>query len=107
MNKLYWANHLVLGSFGNGQLDTVAIEAMACGRPVIHSISAKHFQDTHCPLEELTSIEQIATLISTLLTKQDVCTQRTVDQLNYVDRFHHPVFYSIPRLMTIYKKLLG
>ena len=38
MNKLYWDADLVLGSFGVGQLDTVAIEAMACGRPVIHHI---------------------------------------------------------------------
>ena len=41
MNELFWESDLVLGSFAVGRehLDTIAIEAMACGRPVVHSVS--------------------------------------------------------------------
>ena len=55
INELYWESDLVLGSFGIGQLETVAIEAMACGRPVVHSISKKHFRT--CPLEQIETVK--------------------------------------------------
>lgn len=65
MSELYWESDLVLGSFGVGKLDTVAIEAMACGRPVVYHISEEHFP--MCPLEESESVESATEIISKLL----------------------------------------
>ena len=68
MNELFWESDLVLGSFAVGRehLDTVAIEAMACGRPVVHSVSNKVFPT--CPLEELKDPASTAEIISKLLS---------------------------------------
>lgn len=103
MNRLYWESDLVLGSFGVGQLDTVAIEAMACGRPVIHSILKKYFPN--CPLEELKSIEEATKIILKILTDEDEREKRVKDQLLYVNSNHlAPVLAK--RLIEIYNRLL-
>jgi len=76
---------LVLGSFGVGQLDTVAIEAMACGRPVIHSIRKNYFPP--CPLGDYQGIEDVKEDIEMLLDKENA-VKRVKQQLDYVRKFH-------------------
>jgi glycosyltransferase involved in cell wall biosynthesis len=102
MNELYWESDLVLGSFGIGQLDTVAIEAMACGRPVIHSIRKKHFQN--CPLEQLESIKETTELFNKLLFSKKNRELRIRKQLSYVESTHAAPLLST-RLLEIYNKL--
>jgi glycosyltransferase involved in cell wall biosynthesis len=104
MNELYWDSDLVLGSFGVGQLDTVAIEAMACGRPVVHSVYKEFFPD--CPLEQLESVEDSANLISMLLTEEDKVQKRVATQLDYVNTRHSAPLLS-EKLMKIYIGLMG
>jgi glycosyltransferase involved in cell wall biosynthesis len=102
MNTLYWESDLVLGSFGVGQLDTVAIEAMACGRLTVHSIYKEYFPE--CPLERLETTEQASEVISKLLFDEKAIKQRIGNQLEYVTATHSaPV--SVKRLMNIYKAL--
>lgn len=85
MNTLYWESDLVLGSFGVGQLDTVAIEAMACGRPVVHSIRKEYFP--FCPLKGYQNIEEVNEDIEILFNRKN--TVRQVEkQLDYVHKFH-------------------
>jgi len=102
MNELYWESDLVLGSFGIGQLDTVAIEAMACGRPVIQSIAKKYFKK--CPLEQLESIGEITELLNKLLFDKKDRERRVKKQLSYVKITHAAPFLS-KRLFEIYNKL--
>ena len=102
MNELYWDSDLVLGSFGVGQLDTVAIEAMACGRPVVHSVYKEFFPD--CPLEQLESVEDSANLISALLTEEGKVQKRVAAQLDYVNTRHSAPVLS-KKLMKIYTDL--
>jgi glycosyltransferase involved in cell wall biosynthesis len=103
MNELYWGSDLVLGSCGIGQLDTVAIEAMACGRPVVHSI-AKDFFPT-CPLEELDTVEKTSELISSLLWEKKKTDSRIRLQLDYVVPTHSaPV--KVKRLLEIYSEIM-
>jgi glycosyltransferase involved in cell wall biosynthesis len=102
MNELYWESDLVLGSFGVGQLDTVAIEAMACGRPLVHSVYEEFFPD--CPLEQLGSVEDAANLISALLTEEDKVKNRVRTQLDYVNSRHSARVLS-EKLMNIYTGL--
>jgi glycosyltransferase involved in cell wall biosynthesis len=102
MNELYWESDLILGSYGIGQLDTVAIEAMACGRPVVHSILRKFFPA--CPLEELQSLDEATEMMSKLLTNRREIENRVKNQLAYVNSVHSaPLVAS--RLKNIYSEL--
>jgi glycosyltransferase involved in cell wall biosynthesis len=102
VSELYWESDLVLGSFGVGQLDTVAIEAMACGRPVVHSISKKFFAT--CPLEEIHTEGEAANIISRLLSDRKEREERVKNQLLYVNSTHSAPLLS-ERLMKTYSEL--
>jgi len=103
MNRLYWDADLVLGSFGVGQLDTVAIEAMACGRPVIHHVVKKYFPA--CPLQELCCEKDVAELITTLLTDVMEAEKLRDIQFAYVYKSHNAVNLA-RRLLQIYGDLI-
>ena len=102
MNKLYWEADVVLGSFGVGQLDTVAIEAMACGRPVVHNIIKEYFPN--CPLEEFNSIEECADLIEKLLIDKKAIKKQVKAQLTYAKSTHAAPFLA-KKLVEIYRSL--
>jgi glycosyltransferase involved in cell wall biosynthesis len=102
MRELYWESDLVLGSFSIGQLDTVAIEAMACGRPVVHSVSRKFFEK--CPLEELKSVDDAAEMIQRLLVDKNERDRRVKNQLDYVNSTHSAPLLA-ERLLGIYTEL--
>ena len=102
MNELYWEADLVLGSFGVGQLDTVAIEAMACGRPVVHYITKKFY--SNCPLEQVVSVKECVSLIERFLVDKKAVQKRVQAQLMFVKSVHAaPVLAN--KLVEIYKKL--
>ena len=102
MSELYWESDLVLGSFSIGQLDTVAIEAMACGRPVVQSISRRFFKK--CPLEEIENVEESAKIIQKLLVNKREREQRVKSQLDYVNSTHSAPLLA-ERLLGIYNEL--
>jgi glycosyltransferase involved in cell wall biosynthesis len=102
MNRLYWDADLVLGSFGVGQLDTMAIEAMACGRPIVHHILKTYFPQ--CPLDEFRGIEEVAERISELLVDKEKAKERCKRQLEYVSNFHAANKLA-KKLMKIYGKM--
>ena len=104
MNALFWESDLVLGSFATGRehLDTVAIEAMASGRPIVHSVSNKFFPSI--PLEELENPAATAEIISKLLSSQNEKENRIKQQLNYVNSTHSaPIL--VQKLLKIYSTL--
>jgi len=100
MNELYWEADLVLGSFGVGQLDTVAIEAMACGRPVIQHIKSEHY--SKCPLEKLNLIVDCTNLIENFLINKKEIRKRVELQFNYV-KSNHTATVLVNKLAEIYK----
>jgi glycosyltransferase involved in cell wall biosynthesis len=102
MSELYWESDLVLGSFSIGQLDTVAIEAMACERPVVHSVSRKFFKN--CPLEELKNIDETTELIQRLLVDKKERERRIKSQTAYVNSTHSGPLLA-ERLLGIYAEL--
>ena len=103
MNRLYWGSDIVLGSFGVGQLDTVAIEAMACGRPVVHHIRKRFYPS--CPLEEFTSVEEASGTIIKLLTDTKEAERRIGMQLEYVNKTH-PAPLLAKKLAQTYEDLM-
>jgi len=102
MNQLYWGSNIVLGSFGVGQLDTVAIEAMACRRPVVHHIRKRFYQ--LCPLGEFASVEELSEDIIRLLTDEKEIEKRIQTQLEYV-KANHSAPILAKKLDKIYEKL--
>jgi glycosyltransferase involved in cell wall biosynthesis len=86
INKVFWESDLVLGSFGVGQLDTVAIEAMACGRPVVHHVVKEYFPN--CPLEEISDEQHAARIVEELLSDRKRAEERVKKQLEYVRNTH-------------------
>jgi glycosyltransferase involved in cell wall biosynthesis len=104
MNELFWESDLVLGSFATGRehLDTIAIEAMACGRPVVHSVPKKFFAS--CPLEELQDPAAAAETISRLLSNPNEKKNRIDEQLRYVNTTHS-AFVLVQKLIEIYSTL--
>jgi glycosyltransferase involved in cell wall biosynthesis len=102
MNQLYWGSDIVLGSFGVGQLDTVAIEAMACGRPVVHHVRKRFYPS--CPLEEFTSVEEVSEDITRLLTDEKETEKRIQMQLRYVNATHSAPLLA-EKLAKIYDEL--
>ena len=102
IRELYMESDMVLGSFSIGQLDTVAIEAMACGRPVVHSVSRKFFKT--CPLEEIESIDEASEVIQKLLVNKKEREQRIKTQLAYVNATHAAPFLA-ERLFNIYSEV--
>jgi len=104
MSALFWESDLVLGSFAaeRQHLDTVAIEAMASGRPVVHSVQKQFFPS--CPLEELKDPIATAEIISKLLSNQNEKETRIEKQLNFVNTTHSaPVL--VQKLLKIYSTL--
>ena len=104
INELYWGSDLVLGSFGVGQLDTVAIEAMACGRPVAHHITREFYPES-CPLEEFAGVEHCIEVICKLLTERKEVKKRVSRQLRYVE-VNHSAQMLAKKLAKVYDELL-
>jgi len=102
MNQMYWGSDIVLGSFGVGQLDTVAIEAMACGRPVVHHLQDRYFPS--CPLRSYLSIEEVKEDIEKLLHRKNA-VRRAKEQLEYVRRVHSAEVLA-KRLIQIYLQVI-
>ena len=101
MRELYWESDLVLGSFGVGQLDTVAIEAMACGRPVVHSIKEEYFPS--CPLRGYQDIEEVKKDIEMLLDMENAA-RLVKKQLDYIHEFHSAEVL-VKRLVSLYSEV--
>jgi len=103
MNQLYWGSDIVLGSFGVGQLGTVAIEAMASGRPVVHHILRGFYPS--CPLEEFTSPKEVSQTLTELLTDEKEVKMRVAVQLKYVKTSHSAPILA-EKLTKIYDELV-
>jgi len=104
MNQLYWNSDVVLGSYGVGQLDTIAIEAMGSGRPVVHHV-LEGFYPT-CPLGEFTSPEEVSQTITKLLTDEKEAKKRVALQLRYVETTHSAPILA-EKLAEIYEELVS
>jgi len=101
ISAYYQLSDLVLGNFGVGQLDTAVIEAMACGRPVVHHLASGFFSDV--PLGSYGSVEQFADTIEALLADRKKTELQVQRQLDYV-KIHY-ADHAVKRLCEIYEEV--
>lgn len=101
MADLYLMADLVLGNFGVGQLDTTVIEAMACGRPVVHHLAKGFFPGV--PLDSYQTVTEFADRIQMLLTDRRMAMQQIKRQLDYVKI--HFADHATEKLLKIYEKV--
>ena len=96
----YCAADLVLGNFGVGQLDTTVIEAMACGRPVVHHLAPGFYPNV--PLRSYQSVAEFADDIEKLLMERKAAEQQVQRQLDYV-KIHY-ADHAVKRLVEVYEQ---
>ena len=110
MNLLYWDADLVLGAFSYHkrpvrQLDTVCVEAMACGRPVISYLAEGFYGDV--PLQSYTvqnCFDKVEGAMNLFLSDEVAVNEQVARQLGYVNRVHAaPIVAS--RLAEVYKNM--
>jgi len=101
MANLYWTADLILGNFGVGQLDTTVVEAMACGRPVVHHLAPGFFPEV--PLRSYGTVEEFAEDIEAFLLDREKAEHQVQRQLDYV-KVHH-ADRAAKRLVEIYEQV--
>lgn len=102
MQKYYWSADVVIASIGiGGTLGMVALEAIACGRPVIANVSSKFSEYKSFPLLDIAEPEQIA---NTLLSLKDENLWK--EEYEYLKYYHDPE-KIVKKFMKIYKDLIG
>ena len=99
MPMLYHYADVVVGNAGVGQLDTIAIESMACGKPTAHYVN-EFYPDVPLLHDSSKFPEQVETFLF-----DEKKTKRWVEkQLDYVQK-NHNVKVLIPKLLKIYREV--
>jgi glycosyltransferase involved in cell wall biosynthesis len=101
MGELYRNSSLIVGNLGVGQLDTIAIEGMACGKPVVQYVHPEYYK--HVPLLHENSVETFLEQVETLLTDGKKREETVQKQAEYVKQ--HDICNLIHRLTRIYGEL--
>ncbi len=60
MNSYYWDSDVVMDHFVYGSVSMVALEAIACGRPVITNVSSKYPEYNEFPIHDVDNEDKIA-----------------------------------------------
>ncbi len=101
MPRYYWDADVVIASIGvGGTLGMVALEAIACGRPVVARVSSEFSEYKSFPLLDVSTPEDIA---SAVISARDA--RLWEEEYQYVQSFHDPNRVS-KRLMKIYTHLI-
>ena len=100
MREYYWKVDIVLGSFGAGSLGMVALEAIACGRPVITYVSSRYPEYDAFPLKDVNTADKIVDAI------KDASHKLWKAEYRYLKKYHSPEMIA-QRIGEIYFELLN
>jgi len=100
VRQYYWNADIVLGSFGAGALGMVALEAIACGRPVITYVSSRYPEYDAFPLKDVNTADKIVDAI------KDASDKLWKAQYRYLKKYHSPDMIA-KRISEIYFELLN
>ncbi len=101
MPKYYWSADVVIGPIGvGGSIGMVALEAIACGRPVITHVSSKFTEYEAFPLLDIFTPKDIADAVLSL-RDENVWEK----QYEYFKTYHNPE-NVVRKFMKIYDDLI-
>jgi glycosyltransferase involved in cell wall biosynthesis len=102
MPKYYWDADIIVASIGiGGTLGMTALEAIACGKPVITNVSSTYPVYDTFPIHDVSTSEQIA---ETILSSRDGRLWQAEN--DYLESFHNPEVIT-GRFVRIYDDLIG
>jgi glycosyltransferase involved in cell wall biosynthesis len=102
LNEYYWNADVVLDQFKCGVLGLVALEAIACGRPVVTYVSSKYPEYCDLPLKDVDTSEEI---IAAIRSTNDL-TELWRTQYTYFKE-NHNTHLVVEKMLRIYKELCG
>lgn len=104
INRYYWKYDAIIASIGiGGTLGMVALEAIACGRPVIAHVSSEFPEYKNFPLLDVSTKDQ---LIKAILTLKAHSHELWEKEHSYYCKFHDSK-KIVERLIKIYTDLIG
>ncbi|UCB60052.1 MAG: glycosyltransferase [Candidatus Bathyarchaeota archaeon] len=95
----FWSHDVVIDRFKLGSLGMVALEAIACGRPVIAHVSSAFPEYKDFPLKDVNTAEKIATVIGKSMDRL------WRDQYAYLTT-HHAPDPILRRLLDLYESVM-
>jgi len=100
IREYYWNADVVLGSFGAGALGMVALEAIACGRPVITYVSSRYPEYHDFPLRDVNTADKILEAI------EKTSHKLWKAEYGYLKKYHSPE-KAVKRIYELYFELCG
>lgn len=103
INRYYWNYDAIIASIGiGGTLGMVALEAIACGRPVIAHVSSEFPEYKSFPLLDVSTKDQ---LVKTILSLESYGYELWEKEYTYFRKFHDSK-KIVKRLIKIYTDLI-
>ena len=99
MREYYWNADIVIGSIGAGVLGMVALEAIACGRPVITYVSSEYGEYHDFPLKDINTVDKIAEAV------EKASPKLWKMEFDYLKEYHQPE-KVMRKLCEIYASLV-
>ncbi len=100
MNSYYWDSDVVLDHFVYGSISMVALEAIACGRPVITNASSRYIEYSKFPLHDIEGQDKI------LYAFDQNMKQLWEKEYSYLKQEHDPANVAW-RVRSIYDELIN
>jgi glycosyltransferase involved in cell wall biosynthesis len=102
MPNYYWNADIVIASIGiGGTLGVTALEAIACGRPVIANVSSEFSAYDTFPIHDISTPERIS---NSILSFNETDLWRK--EYKYFESYHNPQKIA-ERFVAIYEQLIG
>lgn len=96
LNEYYWSADIVMDQFRSGVFGMIALEAIACGRPVVTYISSKYQEYRDFPLKDVCVEGEVANAVS----RADVRLWQR--EYAYLEKNHKPEIV-VQKLLHMYK----
>jgi len=100
VRNYYWSSDVVVASIGAGALSMVALEAIACGRPVITYVSSEYPEYREFPLKDVNTVGKIVEVVKA------ASNRLWKAEYDYLIRYHKPKVVA-EKVYGIYSEVLN
>ncbi|MEM2130056.1 MAG: glycosyltransferase [Candidatus Bathyarchaeia archaeon] len=98
LNKYYWSADVVIDQFKSGVFGMIALEAIACGRPVVSYISSEYREYEDFPLKDVNVEEEV---VNAVIQADAKLWQK---EYAYLEKNHKPEFV-VQKLLYTYNNV--